>query len=262
MSPTTYFAVTTSTNLKGCKWNKEIINPVMNNLIDELDVSADIPEGMHEYRETLACSLFIKFYLYVSQALWIEIPDNEKSGIDGVTLPLTQSTQCYEHVPNDQPSTDPVGRPIHKESANAQVTGTARFLDDLPRLEGELCAAEVISQKVHAKIVDVDVKETLALEGVIDYISYLDVPYAEGGSNKTGVRNEEEIFAESEVSIHPDSFFLHLHLLNISPIKTFIISHDFYKRIRSTVYIGYSDNAGGIYFWAKLSLYPIYHYIQ
>ena len=24
------------------------------------------------------------------------------------------------------------------------------------------------------------------------------------------------------------------------------------------VYIGYSDTAGGIYFWAKLSLYPIF----
>ena len=199
MSPVTKLANQTSQNLKGREWNKDILDAVLDDLINELDVSADISDGMEEYKETLACSFFVKFYLYVTQTLKMDIPAGEISGIDGVTLPLTQSTECYGRVPEDQPANDPVGRSIPKESACSQVTGTARFLDDILRLEGELSAAEVISQRVHATILEVDVKETLALEGVIDYISYADVP--DGGSNETGVKNQEELFAKSKVYI-------------------------------------------------------------
>ena len=175
------------------------MNIGLDSLSQEFNVSPDHPEGMLEYRETLASSFYLKFYLYVTQTLWGSLPPDKISGIGGVTLPLNKSTECFDKVPDDMPKDDPVGRPVVIESAYAQATGTAKFVDDYPMLERELYAAPVLSQKVHAKILSVDAEEALAVEGVTAYISYADIP--EGGSNATGAVFQEEIFAESEVII-------------------------------------------------------------
>ena len=57
------------------------------------------------------------------------------------------------------------------------------------------------------------------------------------------------------------SVFLTL-LIQLIPNKLIAIDLRLLSIQRNTVHIEYSDNAGGIYFWAKLSLYPKYHYIQ
>ena len=56
-----------------------------------------------------------------------------------------------------------------------------RYMDDLPRLEGELYAGLVLSQHAHAHIT-VDPSAALAMEGVVDYVSVSDVP----GQNMIG----------------------------------------------------------------------------
>lgn len=43
---------------------------------------------------------------------------------------------CWQEVPSGQPSHDAVGRPIPHMSAKQQVTGEAKYVDDLPKLEG------------------------------------------------------------------------------------------------------------------------------
>ena len=199
LTPTTMLASETSKTLIGLPWNEDILNIGLESLLQESDVSPDNPMGLHEFKETLACSFYAKFYLYVTHTVFNCLPPDQISGIGGVTLPLTKSTECFDKVPDTQPADDPVGRPILKESAYSQVTGIAKFVDDYPIPEGELYAAAVISQKVHANVTSVHVEAALALEGVVDYISYADIP--DGGSNLTGVNNEEVLFAESEVII-------------------------------------------------------------
>ena len=57
-----------------------------------------------------------------------------------------------------------------------------RYLDDIPRLEGELYAGLVLSERAHAHI-SVDPSAALAMEGVMDYVSVSDVP----GDNMIGL---------------------------------------------------------------------------
>ena len=57
----------------------------------------------------------------------------------------------------------------------------SRYLDDIPRLEGELYAGLVLSQRSHAHIT-VDPSPALAMEGVVDYVCASDVP----GDNMIG----------------------------------------------------------------------------
>ena len=123
----------------------------------------------------------------------------QRSGLSGVSLPLTESTQEYEEVPGDQPLYDPVGRPIVHQSAYQQATGEAKYLDDIPLIAGELYAAPVLSSRSHANIVRVDVEETLSLSGVNCFVTHKDVP--KRGSNMNGVFDDEELFAESKVEI-------------------------------------------------------------
>ena len=58
----------------------------------------------------------------------------------------------------------------------------SRYLDDVPRLEGELYGGLVLSQHAHA-IISVDASAALAMEGVVDYVSVSDVP----GDNMIGL---------------------------------------------------------------------------
>ena len=48
---------------------------------------------------------------------------------------------------------DMVGRPLMHLSAEKQASGEARYTDDMPRLEGEMYAALILSDRAHAKFV-------------------------------------------------------------------------------------------------------------
>lgn len=61
-------------------------------------------------------------------------------------------------------------------------------------LAGELFAAFVLSTQAHARLVKVDPSPGLMMKGVIDFITYLDVP----GRNFWGAGGEE-VFASTEV---------------------------------------------------------------
>ncbi|CAG8659138.1 915_t:CDS:10, partial [Gigaspora rosea] len=89
-----------------------------------------------------------------------------------------------------------VGKAISHESAIKQTTGQAVYIDDMPRIEGELCGVFVTSQKPHAKILNIDPTQALNIPGVKGFFSSKDVP----GKNSWGIFIEdEEIFASKEV---------------------------------------------------------------
>ena len=199
MAPITKLAEKSSNSLIGCEWTERVSGRGLELLREELSLPSDVPGGMPEYREALAASFFFKFSLYVTDVLSHSLAPEQRSGLSGVSLPLTESTQAYEEVPGDQPLYDPVGRPIVHQSAYQQATGEAKYLDDIPLIAGELYAAPVLSSRSHAKIVRVDVEETLSLSGVNCFVTHKDIP--KRGSNMNGMFDDEELFAKSKVKL-------------------------------------------------------------
>ena len=59
-----------------------------------------------------------------------------------------------------------MGRSIPHESARAQVTGSAAYVDDVPEWQGTLHAAPITSRVAHGRLLGVDAREALAMPGV------------------------------------------------------------------------------------------------
>lgn len=78
----------------------------------------------------------------------------------------------------------------------SHLQGKSIYIDDIPVIEGTLYGLVFDSQNAHAKIINVDYSEALKLYGVVDILTYKDVP----GRNQIGAIIEDEpLFAENEV---------------------------------------------------------------
>jgi xanthine dehydrogenase/oxidase len=88
------------------------------------------------------------------------------------------------------------GQSIVHASAERQVTGEAVYIDDMPRLQGELNGSLVVSQRPHAKLRKVDASKALQVPGVIGFFSHKDIP----GEKIIGdIVHDEEVFASEVV---------------------------------------------------------------
>lgn len=172
MAPTVVMAPNASALAIGKRWNTELVEAINKELVNELPLSPSAPGGMILYRRSLTLSLFFKAYLDISQKLENDVIDRplvserEKSGSHLFHTLVPKSTQFYEKVPDNQPNTDPVGRPRIHASAFKQTTGEAIYLDDMPKWGNELYLALVLSTKAHARIKSVDISEAMKLPGV------------------------------------------------------------------------------------------------
>ena len=93
---------------------------------------------------------------------------------------------------------DPVGKPLKHKSADFQASGEAAYIDDIPKREDEVYLAFVLSTRAHAKILNIDATKALEEDGVIDFISHIDI---EDESNHfyTAEKQDEILFAKDEV---------------------------------------------------------------
>ncbi len=120
--------------------------------------------------------------------------DLEELATSTVERPVTSGQQDLENVVVKQP----VGDSIPHLSAMKQVTGEAVYIDDMPAVANELHAGFVLSQRAHAVLKKVDATEALQMPGVVDFITYKDIP--EGGSNVWNPPSmDETFFAEDKV---------------------------------------------------------------
>lgn len=197
MRPVTAMTTKSMKKAIGRKWDDQLVTDMSDWLVEELPLSMDVPGGMARYRQTLCSSFFFKFFLNVRQHLQLKVEPKDLSGSEGIHYEPTQGSQVFEKMDPGQLKTDLVGRPIVHMSGLKQATGEAIYLDDIPKCEGELRLAFVMSTKAHARLIDVDPSEALQMPGVVDYIDYKDVP----GSNAYGMEHEDEvIFAKDEVT--------------------------------------------------------------
>uniref|UniRef100_A0A6P7FW35 Xanthine dehydrogenase n=1 Tax=Diabrotica virgifera virgifera TaxID=50390 RepID=A0A6P7FW35_DIAVI len=202
MSFKTVSAPKTEAKLIGLSWNKTMLDTAFNSLLEDLPLDAGAPGGMISYRKALPLSLFFKAYLSISQDLQkvlphIKIDKREISGASGFSTHEYKSSQYFRVVPETQEKTNAVGRPLVHRSGIKQATGEAVYNDDMPRLEGELFAACVLSSKPHAKILNIDESEALAMEGVHGIVSAKDLkkPVLWGS-----VFHDEEVFYSNTVT--------------------------------------------------------------
>ncbi|EFC35487.1 predicted protein, partial [Naegleria gruberi] len=85
-----------------------------------------------------------------------------------------------------------IGKSILHQSSNIQVTGEAKYVDDIQPIYGQLYAALVQSSKPLALIKSISYDKALSMKGVIGYVDYRDVK----GHNRVGavIPDDEELF--------------------------------------------------------------------
>lgn len=85
---------------------------------------------------------------------------------------------------------------VKHESAKLHVTGEARYIDDLPIIEGTLYGAFVLSTQAHANIELIDLEDVYAHTGVVSVISAKDII---GNNNCGPILADDPILAEDTV---------------------------------------------------------------
>ncbi|XP_072235326.1 xanthine dehydrogenase/oxidase-like [Leuresthes tenuis] len=202
MAATTVLAKRTASRLLGRSWGEELLQEACSSLAEEMTLDPTAPGGMVTYRQTLALSLFYKFYLTVLKKLRLQGVNVQEVGSECASAteiyhPQTPSSvQIYQAVPEGQSQDDVVGRPIMHLSAMKQATGEAIYCDDVPLYENELYLALITSTKAHARILSVDTSAAECLPGVVCCLFADDVP----GSNATGIRQDQSVLADGKVT--------------------------------------------------------------
>jgi xanthine dehydrogenase large subunit len=95
------------------------------------------------------------------------------------------------------------------ESATAHVQGRAAYIDDLPLVEGTLHGAPLMSPVANARLLDIDLSDTLAAPGVTGVITALDIP---GDPFLATFTHDESIFAGS-------------HLMHVGQVLGLVVGH-------------------------------------
>ncbi|OQR93686.1 xanthine dehydrogenase [Achlya hypogyna] len=220
MGPTPKRAVETETALTTKPFTKASFEAACATIAEEFRLPVTVPGGMAAYRTTLTTSFLYKFFLQVAKALaadaatppspWATLDPRECSGADSymnVTRPLSQGTQRFgieqggllssKLAPLPIVERAPVGNPLMHRSAYLQVSGEAKYVDDLPDVHDVLHGALVLSTVAHADIVAIDASAALELPGVV---AFLDASiFQQLHRNALGpVIHDEECFASAQ----------------------------------------------------------------
>ena len=89
-----------------------------------------------------------------------------------------------------------VGVSFLHESADLHVSGTATYTDDLPELQGTAHIALGLSEKAHARLLEVDLDAVRHAPGVIAVLTVADIPAA---NNCGPILHDDPILADSVV---------------------------------------------------------------
>lgn len=202
MAPTTRLAPETQNLLKGLQWSDHsTLEKAVESLQKELWLPFDVPGGMAQYRTTLACSLFLRFW-------------HESLGDFGLSMGGTENVSELEHSlssgTRDMPAlaanavtsnASTMGKPVPHLSSLAQTTGQAEYVDDIPPQSEELFCGLVLSTRSHARIVSVDWSPALESPGVVGHLDHHSLSSPD--LNMWGsLKHDERFFATDTVDSH------------------------------------------------------------
>jgi xanthine dehydrogenase/oxidase len=223
MAATTIRAKGTEAALLKKTWSLDSLPAVYDALASDMSLPPNVPGGMPEYRMSLAASFLFKFFVESVGEIASDIEGrtgfpaapvvSERVKSAGAFLPHEHSTSGIQSWGNEEgglqttQSKDvytltsdrvrgPVGDPVMHKSAREQVTGEAKYTDDIPVPTNTLHCALVLSTASHAEILKIDTSAALAIPGVVAYYGADDVP----GDNHIGaVIHDEEFMATKKV---------------------------------------------------------------
>ncbi|KAL2824283.1 molybdopterin binding aldehyde oxidase/xanthine dehydrogenase [Aspergillus cavernicola] len=194
MAPTTILAPQTASTLLGKRWGDEaLLDSAFTSLSAEFNLPYNVPGGMPTYRRTLTLSLFLRFWNHVSQKLGLPV---DTDLVDEIHRTLSTGTRDNEN-PHAQRV---VGQQIPHLSGLKHATGEAEYIDDMPPLHRELHGALVLSQRAHARIVEVDWTPAIGPGLAVGYVDHTSIP--EEKNHWGPVVHDEPIFANGEVLSH------------------------------------------------------------
>ncbi|KAL3841843.1 hypothetical protein ACJMK2_019942 [Sinanodonta woodiana] len=146
------------------------------------------------YRKQLTLILFYKFVLQV-------VGDKAGARFQSATdcLPESRPVSSGEQTYDTQLIEYPLTEPLQKLEANAQVTGEAVYIDDMPTYPNQLYAAFFISTVGNAKIQSIDTSAAMKIPGVVRVITHTDIPA--GSANNFAIYSPvpEEVFCSGQV---------------------------------------------------------------
>ncbi|CAG8449874.1 8682_t:CDS:10 [Ambispora leptoticha] len=201
MGDVTLRAQQSETFVKGQKWGDDkVLQGLLDTLLQELQLNFSAPRGMASYRRSLAAGFLYKFWHDVGTKLGLftinKSSDKMIIADEFTELIERKVSRGVQSVGKPEDGKIHVGKSIPHASAFSQVAGEAVYVDDIPKIHGELYGALLLSKEPHAKILSIDANEALTQPGVRGFFSAKDVP----GKNSWGfIFKDEEIFASSEV---------------------------------------------------------------
>ena len=101
-----------------------------------------------------------------------------------------------EPVASPSPPAQAAGTSKFHESARAQVTGSATYVDDIAEIRGTLFAAPILSSVAHGRLLNIDSTAARAMPGVRDVILAGDIP---GDTMLGNFAHDEPVFAQATV---------------------------------------------------------------
>ncbi|TYO89497.1 xanthine dehydrogenase molybdopterin binding subunit [Oceanicella actignis] len=97
-----------------------------------------------------------------------------------------------------------VATPVPHDSAVRHVRGEAVYVDDIPEPPGCLHAAFGLSERAHARILELDLSEVREAPGVVAVLTARDLP---GANDVSASAHDEPLLAEDEVLFHGQPIF-------------------------------------------------------
>ncbi len=213
VAQTTVTATETAAVLRGKVLTEELVEAALAMLETEIRIPENAPGGRAAFRRVLVASFLRKGLAHASRALERDSRSATSLPTSGLgVMPYTsllgsstsQLAEGFRRGPSkgiqyysETGSLDIVGTSAQHASAAVQVSGEARYVDDIPRPTNMLHAALVLSEKPHAIIKSIDCTEARSMPGVEAIHLAADIP----GKNSIGpVLKDEEVFATSTVT--------------------------------------------------------------
>jgi len=198
VAPKTIMAEGTAALLAGKPLNQETLRAGLKAVLEDVQMTPNAPGGMVEFRRSLTASFLFKFFIFVASKLQEQagfeqpFPEVYKSASETFHRPPAKGAQYYfEGVPDEI-----VGEPRRHLAADLQVSGEAKYVDDIELPANALHGALLMSKKPHAKLLKVDASKALEVEGVSAFFSAKDVPKQAWGA----VAKDEVVFADEIVT--------------------------------------------------------------
>lgn len=148
----------------------QTLQEALGSLNNELTPNWQPTDAHPEYRKRLALAFFYRFILDTSPV--DNLSPLNASAAKASIRHLSSGMQSFKTTVKNWPLT----QPAEKYEGLKETSGESKFINDMPRLHGELWCAFAVATNVSATVVAIDATEALAATGVRFFIAAKDIP--------------------------------------------------------------------------------------